>query len=437
MLDDEDDKRIKEAAAHYHPEYDDSAWEKLAQLLDQHLPVKKEKKRGLFIIPSLVGCLLLMMGLYYYYKPAAFQNLLSKNKTGRLNSSNAFNQAKNISGKDRITTRKEKKVIEKNTAYVQIKNPAKTKRDSRSSRDENANGASATFHDLPLTQITELKKKGIEKSNRKNQINPFKTFVSDNAAIEKQVLTPGKKDDKAGLEKLPDQKDTIGQRLIEKIRKVKAPGTGKQANKREGHFKNNFAISISAGPDVSSVNNNKIGKLTLVYGGGIGYSMSRKFNIRAGFYFSKKIYSVGPHDYKVPAGSMGNYQYLKNVNANCEVYEIPVKLNYNFAKTGVHNWFVSGGLSSYLMKKESYDYYFKTPAGRTYNKDWSISNKNNHYFSVVSVSGGYEYCLNKKFSAIAEPYVNVPLTGIGAGKVKLNSGGILFTIKVKPFLKSY
>ena len=28
MLGDEDDKRIKEAADHYHPEYDDSAWEK-------------------------------------------------------------------------------------------------------------------------------------------------------------------------------------------------------------------------------------------------------------------------------------------------------------------------------------------------------------------------------------------------------------------------
>ena len=32
-----------------------------------------------------------------------------------------------------------------------------------------------------------------------------------------------------------------------------------------------------------------------------------------------------------------------------------------------------------------------------------------------------------------EPYVKLPLTGIGYGKVKLNSGGILFSIGIKPF----
>ena len=42
MLDDENDKRIKEAADNYHPEYDDTAWEKMEQLLDEHLPAEKE-----------------------------------------------------------------------------------------------------------------------------------------------------------------------------------------------------------------------------------------------------------------------------------------------------------------------------------------------------------------------------------------------------------
>jgi hypothetical protein len=89
------------------------------------------------------------------------------------------------------------------------------------------------------------------------------------------------------------------------------------------------------------------------------------------------------------------------------------------------------------MKKENYEYYFKTPAGQIYDKDWSVSNKNKHLFSVLSISGGYQYSFNKQFSIVAEPYINLPLTGIGSGKVKLNSGGILFTIKAKPFLKSH
>ncbi len=79
--------------------------------------------------------------------------------------------------------------------------------------------------------------------------------------------------------------------------------------------------------------------------------------------------------------------------------------------------------------------FYKTPAGQTYNKDWSNSNQNKHFFSVLDLSVGYQYLMNKQFSLAAQPYVDLPLTGIGAGKVKLNSAGILFTIKAKPFLK--
>jgi len=33
----------------------------------------------------------------------------------------------------------------------------------------------------------------------------------------------------------------------------------------------------------------------------------------------------------------------------------------------------------------------------------------------------------------AEPYLKLPLGGVGYGKVKLNSTGILFSVSVKPF----
>jgi len=36
---------------------------------------------------------------------------------------------------------------------------------------------------------------------------------------------------------------------------------------------------------------------------------------------------------------------------------------------------------------------------------------------------------------MAEPYVKIPLTGVGQGKVQLNSGGIMFTAAFRPFVK--
>jgi hypothetical protein len=57
------------------------------------------------------------------------------------------------------------------------------------------------------------------------------------------------------------------------------------------------------------------------------------------------------------------------------------------------------------------------------------------FFSVLDLSPGYSYSFNKKISLLTEPYLKIPLNGIGAGKVKLNSSGILFTLIVKPFYK--
>ena len=56
---DEFDKKIKDAAEHHHPAYDEKAWEKMEMLLDEHMPVKKDDRRKfiflllfLFIIGS-------------------------------------------------------------------------------------------------------------------------------------------------------------------------------------------------------------------------------------------------------------------------------------------------------------------------------------------------------------------------------------------------
>lgn len=444
MLDEENDKRIKEAADHYHPEYDETAWQKMEQLLDEHLPVEKERKRIFFLIPSLlfVGCLLLLIGLYNWKnnKPTTSQKQLSKNKIENAIVPDESKDAKKStapisleSKKNAVTiTTNEKKAIEKNNINpVQVKS-INNKPVFSSVKNKNQNTIAASDDDFPKNEM----KQTTEKTNNTSAINH--DDVSKNTTIEnKSVITPREKENRVDVEKSFPKKEITKETSMSKNEKVAGKNEPGKTKKLSHGFANNFGVSVSAGPDISGVQANKIGKLTLAYGAGFSYAINKKFSMRTGFYLSKKIYSVSPNDYRLPPGSSGNYEYLENIDANCNVYEIPLKLDYSFEKIKNHSWFVSTGLSSYLMKKETYDYYYKTPAGVIYNKDWSISNKNKHFFSVLDISGGYQYSLNKQFSIIAEPYINIPLTGIGAGKVKLNSGGILFTIKAKPFLKSH
>jgi hypothetical protein len=209
------------------------------------------------------------------------------------------------------------------------------------------------------------------------------------------------------------------------------------ANKSKKKTTNSFFFTLSAGADVSFAGSDKLGTAKLLAGAGLGYSFNKRFTIRTGVYSGRKIYSASAENYHPPAGFYMHYRYLQNVDADCKVIEIPVSFSYNFSVSKKQNWFVSGGLSSFLMKKESYNYFYKyTATGPTVNKESVINNENKHYFSVLTVSGGYQRNLNKNVSIMVEPYIKMPLSGVGYGKVKLNSTGLLFSVGIKPFNNS-
>ncbi|MGN6265891.1 MAG: hypothetical protein ACTHM5_09465 [Ginsengibacter sp.] len=418
MLDDENDKIIKEAAEHYHPGYDDKAWEKMEQLLDEHLPQKKERKKIIFILPSLLLVGILMFFIVMNNKKSessnTVENLALKNNIEK-SLVEKISPPKNESAKNFLSS-KEHKNENHSITIAQKVNPTSENLIHQSENDNH-------FHTDLTANKNELKQQPVSKpdyQNGKNTAN-FSADLKSETENKSEPETFANENNSA-VPKTGDE-NNLTKNEIEKSKKTPSG------------FINNFGVSISAGPDISGVHANKIGRLTGIFGVGLNYTVSKNFSIRSGFYISKKIYSVDGNDYNLQGGNTG-YGYLENVDANCMVYEIPLKIDYNFKSLKNHSWFISTGLSSYLMKKENYDYYYKTPAGQLYNKDYTINNKNKHFFSVVSFSAGYQYYLNNQFSIAAEPYINLPLKGIGEGKVKLNSGGILLTLKMKPFLNN-
>src|SRR5689334_1836775 len=63
MLFDNFDKKIKEAAEQHHPAYDENAWRKMENLLDQHLPQENSRRR-FFLLAFAV--LLIGGGAYFF-----------------------------------------------------------------------------------------------------------------------------------------------------------------------------------------------------------------------------------------------------------------------------------------------------------------------------------------------------------------------------------
>lgn len=292
---------------------------------------------------------------------------------------------------------------------------------------------------------------GNEMAKNENQETKVKVRVqrkeNDKVNIAVTAAAPENDESKNGtaiVPELKDSKDIAGEQKKdsvktgeEKKKKEVAVAENKTSSSTEKkkpkkNITGNFGITVSAGPDLSFIKLNKFGKVTLTYGAGLSYTFKKRVAIRAGFYASKKIYTATPDQYFIPPTSY--YPGLYEVGADCKVYEIPVSLSYHFWQRKNHNWFGNAGLSSFLMKNEKYDYQYKTAYG-PYTYKTEIRDQNKHYFAVLTLSAGYQYRFNKWLSLQAEPFVKLPLAGVGQGKVKLKSSGLLFTITVNPFTK--
>jgi hypothetical protein len=166
---------------------------------------------------------------------------------------------------------------------------------------------------------------------------------------------------------------------------------------------------------------------------GIGYQLNKKISVQTGFNISRKKYIAGAGDYNPKAGSYWSTVEIKKVDANCLVFEIPLAVRYNIAKTASAVFYATTGLSSFIMKSEDYDYYYIR------NNTWYESSHtytgNKNLFSVWSLSIGLEKKITSAFSLLAEPSVSIPVSGVGDGRVKLFSAGIQLGAKYQPFKK--
>ncbi len=438
MSDDEQiDKKIQDAAENFRPAFDDDAWKKMEQLLDEHLPQKKDKKRIIFLlILLLISAGAIYFGIHYENaggtvysgkaqpviqadELASGESLKTRPGTKTalpLKGNIPADSARNTSSG---STHKLSTVLVQNNIYVKKRfGTTGSKFSTKPSAENNADVITKNIIAIAKTDISIIK-------TEKSSVNNVSKEVAISTVTNDATRASNHSDIDSGSESVAKNNLITKKEAGIKIKDVKIK---RQAN----HFVHNFSIGFVTGPDVSGVKLDNIGKLTFIIGGQVAYRIAHKFTLRSGFLVEKKIYSVGANEYHPQLYNPAN-DYLQTVGANCTIYEVPLTLSYNFSKAKKHEWFVSAGLSSYFMKKESYEYFYKIPSGNTYTNYYSVSNKNKHYFSVIDLSAGYSHTINRNISFAVEPYLKMPVTGIGVGKIKLNSAGVLFSLNFRKF----
>lgn len=188
-----------------------------------------------------------------------------------------------------------------------------------------------------------------------------------------------------------------------------------------------MSLSLSAGPEFNSSGSLIGGKSGFSAGVGFSIGIARKVTLQTGLRYSAKHYAAGKYDYKFSSNKVQSM--ISDVDASCAVLEIPVQASYTLFENTSKSIDINAGMSSYFMLKEDYNFRYTAASGYK-DRLQQFRNRNQHYFGVVDLSATYYIKLKKeRFRLGLEPYIKIPVTGVGEGRVNLKSNGVSIKLR--------
>jgi hypothetical protein len=197
-----------------------------------------------------------------------------------------------------------------------------------------------------------------------------------------------------------------------------------------------LSIRFAVSPDLSGVGLKNFARPGTNVGLLLEYRLASRWSVQAGLIQSTKVYKALTSEYAVPTGWWkAPMKTPESVDGRCTMFDIPINIRYDVViKPRLDGrlptrWFASGGVTSYIMKNE--EYYYNYPP-HTYNQPTKYDVSTGGYgFSNLNLSVGYERSISRRLSWQVEPFMKVPLKGVGNFKVRLLSTGTFFSLRYK------
>ena len=223
--------------------------------------------------------------------------------------------------------------------------------------------------------------------------------------------------------KITDENSTENEKTKDQIIPVKT----KSAKEKR------FYAAFLLGPDISTVKFSEIKAAGHSIGITVGFKLTKRISVETGAFLDQKKYVAEGEYFKAEKLYLPDHSKLLNVSGYCNMIEIPLNIRYNIATNNNYNLFALAGLSSYLVQREEYDYQYSR-YNNIYSSNKSYSKSSNELFNVINLGAGFEKRVGKLTALRIEPYVKLPVKGMGVGDMRLSSAGILVGVRY-PFSK--
>ena len=186
--------------------------------------------------------------------------------------------------------------------------------------------------------------------------------------------------------------------------------------------KPNTYFGISAGVALNQVKGQHSTKPGLTAGLILGLQLNKKLSVETGVQLTQKKYYTQGKYFTPKAGTMPADMKITSLNGTSTLIEMPVSIKYNFSKKK-NGFYGMAGVSTYVMTKESNEYKAFVSGQQ---QDINSTYNNTHYYPAaqLNIGAGYRQTLGKKINIRVEPYIQIPLQGMGIGSLPVTSTGV-------------
>jgi hypothetical protein len=424
-VNDDMDELFRRAANGYPLNTGSANWNKVLDALDSSTGLEvnepivdkakhQNKYPGLLLLLILISAPLIFSDYFLNHnRPAPHsQNLTSEIIQDKTSLSSTHSPFKKSNGSSTliVKTKKKDKTSEQATTNKPLKN-------------DNLNGYKSLLSEVSTNN---------HEQDKKTIVGGRSSFEKDRSLLAKNV------DDEQGpinFRKLKTDSVTRDVTPVAKQNNFKNnfdTGTSSESEQKKNVVKysgrkHRLYIGLIGGPDISTVKFQSITKTGFSAGVMADYTLGKRLSVETGLLWDKKFYYTDGKYFKPKNISFPQSINIVDVDGNCDMLEWPVNVSYKVKTFRKGFLTTNAGISSYWMKKESYSYSFIRDGAEG---EWAYTYKNSSHnlFSVINLAVGYNHTLSNSSFLQVRPYIKIPLSGIGTGRLPITSSGVYIGI---------
>lgn len=202
-------------------------------------------------------------------------------------------------------------------------------------------------------------------------------------------------------------------------------------NDEESHsVLSKFSYTVFAAQEWSSVGIVGAREMGYKYGLKLGYQVANKWELSTGVSLSQKKFNGDGSEFTISEGWVDDIMPM-TMDAKCNIIEIPLDVVYHHSGLGNSGFIASAGLRSFMLHSEWYGFEYDSSqdARPDLLREKNMDNQNKNWLGSLELSAGYNQKVSNNLSVQISPYLQIPVTGFGDGKVNLFSSGVQLAVR--------